>query len=69
METSDAQREGGKTTFEDSYMIGTHLMVYNDDDKICIYLLHLLFFTKLSVAQDIRVAIESKDEVIGRNVE
>jgi hypothetical protein len=35
-ETSDVQREDGKTTSEDSYMIGTDLMVYhdvNDDDN------------------------------------
>jgi hypothetical protein len=39
-----------KTTFEDSYVIGTHLMVYNDvdGDKICIYLLHYLFYEALS---------------------
>jgi hypothetical protein len=29
---SDAQREDGKMTSEDSYMIGTDLMVYYDDD-------------------------------------
>jgi hypothetical protein len=29
---SDAQREDGRMTFEDSYMIGTDLMVYHDDD-------------------------------------
>jgi hypothetical protein len=29
---SDAQREDGKMTSEDSYMIGTDLMVYHDDD-------------------------------------
>jgi hypothetical protein len=39
-ETSDAQREDGKMTFEDSCMIGTDLMVYHDDDdddddKLC----------------------------------
>jgi hypothetical protein len=32
METSDAQREDGKMTLEDFYMIGKELMVYDDDD-------------------------------------
>jgi len=32
IETSDAQREDGKMTSEDSYVIGTDLMVYHDDD-------------------------------------
>jgi hypothetical protein len=33
IETSNAQREDGKMTFEDSsYMIGTDHMAYNDDD-------------------------------------
>jgi hypothetical protein len=32
IETSDAQREDGKMTFEDSYMIGTDFMVYHDVD-------------------------------------
>jgi hypothetical protein len=31
-ETSDAQREDGKMACEDSYMIGTDLVVYHDDD-------------------------------------
>jgi hypothetical protein len=35
IETSDAQREVGKMTSEDSYMIGTDLMVYHEvDDDI-----------------------------------
>jgi hypothetical protein len=29
---SDSRREDGKTTSEDSYLIGTDLMVYHDDD-------------------------------------
>jgi hypothetical protein len=32
IETPDAQREDGNMTFEDSYMIGTGLMVYHYDD-------------------------------------
>jgi hypothetical protein len=32
IETSDAQREHGKMTFENSCMIGTDLMVYHDED-------------------------------------
>jgi hypothetical protein len=32
METSVAHREHGKMTSEDSYIIGTELMVYHDDD-------------------------------------
>jgi hypothetical protein len=47
IETPDTQREDGKTTFEDSYMIGTDLMVYHDvvvdddddDDGILLQLL------------------------------
>jgi hypothetical protein len=35
IESSDAQREDGKMASEDSYMIGTDLMVYLDvDDDI-----------------------------------
>jgi hypothetical protein len=32
IQTPDAQREDGKMTFEDSYMIGTDLMVCHDVD-------------------------------------
>jgi hypothetical protein len=37
IQTPDAQREDGNMTSEDSYMIGTDLMVYHDDDdeNIC----------------------------------
>jgi len=50
IETSDAQREDGKMTLEDSYMIGTDLMVYHDvyddDDMLTICLSPLLFITR-----------------------
>jgi hypothetical protein len=36
VETSDAQREDGRMTSEDSYMIGTDLMVYHDDDDVVV---------------------------------
>jgi hypothetical protein len=32
IEMSDTQREDGKMTSEDPYVIGTDLLVYHDDD-------------------------------------
>jgi hypothetical protein len=39
IETSDAQREDGKMTSEDSYMIRTDIMVYLEDDADVIFIL------------------------------